>query len=153
MDAPAETVSYSCTLEGDELGDRIQAWQRVVSRAIDHRVEDNRAVASYPKDKQLLEELLGLIEAESSCCSFLRFTLEVRTDRIVTGLRVPEEMPAPMKRLILDPMRDDRGRACKRLVTILTQCVEPDIEVCVRHPLPQLLDTMRQGMSAFSSRW
>ena len=82
----------TCTLEGDELVDRINAWREVVSRATERRVEDSLAVASYPNDGELLEQLRGLIEAEASCCSFLQFTLEVRADRIVTELRLPEEM-------------------------------------------------------------
>jgi hypothetical protein len=105
MDTAAETPPSTCTLERDELVDRINAWRKVVSRTTERRVENSLAVASYPNDGQLLEQLRGLIEAESTCCSFLQFTLVVQGDHIVTELRFPEEMPTPMKALILDLMR------------------------------------------------
>ena len=105
MDTTAETLPYTCTLVGDELADRVQAWQRVLRRAIDRRVEGSRAVAIYPNDGHLLEQLRGLVQAEASCCSFLEFTLEEREGRIVTELRLREEVPTPMKALILDLMK------------------------------------------------
>ena len=106
MDTAAEMPPYTCTLEGDQLLDRVHAWKTVASRARERRVEGSVAVASYPNDGKLLEQLRRLIEAESSCCSFLRITLEVKEDRIVTELRFSEEIPAPMKKLILDLMRE-----------------------------------------------
>lgn len=105
MDTTAEPLPYTCTLVGDELADRVQAWQRVLRRAIDRRVEGSRAVAIYPNDGHLLEQLRGLVQAEASCCSFLEFTLEEREGRIVTELRLREEVPTPMKALILDLMK------------------------------------------------
>lgn len=104
MDTSANTVPCTCTLKDDELTDRIHAWQRVLRRTTDRRVEGDRAVASYPKDGHLVEQLRGLIQAEATCCSFLEFTIEERADRIVTELRLPEEMPPQMKTLILDLM-------------------------------------------------
>jgi hypothetical protein len=105
MDAPAPALA--CTLEGSELLARIEAWQRIVSRATERRVEGGRAIATYPNDAQLRQELRELIEAEATCCSFLEFNVEERPDRIVTELRLPEEMPAPMKTLILELMGGD----------------------------------------------
>jgi hypothetical protein len=105
MDAPAPALA--CTLEGAELLARIQAWQGVVSRATERRVEGGRAIATYPNNPQLRHQLRELIEAEATCCSFLEFNVEERPDRIVTELRLPEEMPAPMKTLILDLMGGD----------------------------------------------
>jgi hypothetical protein len=106
MDRPAQALM--CTLEGDQLLGRIQAWQEVVNRATSRRAEDGRLTATYPNDPQLLQELRDLIDAEAECCPFLDFRLEERPDRIVTELRLPQEMPAPMRALILGVIGADR---------------------------------------------
>jgi hypothetical protein len=96
------TPLSACTLEGDELVARMHAWQQVTSRATSRRVEATRIIATYPNDARLVEQLRELIDAEAACCSFLKFTLEERPDSVVTELRFPEEMPAPIKTLILE---------------------------------------------------
>jgi hypothetical protein len=106
MDPSTQTSPYSCTLVGDELAERIDAWQRILRRATDRRVDGRRAVASYPKDAPLLEQIRELIEAERTCCSFLEFRVEEHAGQIALELRLPEETPAPMNALILDLMRD-----------------------------------------------
>jgi hypothetical protein len=106
MDTPAQAPA--CTLGGSELLGRIQAWQEVVSRATNRRVVGSRLIATYPNDTQLLQQLRELIDAEATCCPFLEFSVEERRDLIVTELRLPEEMPAPMKTLILELMGDER---------------------------------------------
>jgi hypothetical protein len=107
----ASTPAFACTLEGPELMARIQSWQRVVNRATSRRIEGSRLIATYPLDARLLEELRDLIAAERTCCSFLEFTVEEGPDGVVTELRLPEEMPAPMKSLILGLMGDDASSA------------------------------------------
>jgi len=104
MDTPRQALA--CTLEGSQLLDRIQAWQRVVSRATYRRVEASRVITTCPNDAQLLRQLRELIDAEATCCSFLEFRVEERGDLIVSELRFPEEMPAPMKILILEVMSE-----------------------------------------------
>lgn len=100
-----------CTLERSELLARIRAWHEVVSRATTRRVEGNRLIATYPNDAQLLQQLRQLIHAEATCCSFLEFSVEETPNLIVTELRLPEELPAPMRSLILELMGGDRGPA------------------------------------------
>jgi hypothetical protein len=106
MDTPAPTLA--CALEGAELLARIQAWQAVVSRATSRRVVDSRLIATYPNDIQLLQQLRELIDSEARCCAFLEFSVEERPDLIVTELRLPEEMPAPMRSVILELMGHQR---------------------------------------------
>lgn len=100
MDRPRQPLV--CTLEEAELGARIEAWQQVVARATSRRIEDGRVVATYPKDAQLLARLRELIAAEAECCSFLRFTLEERPDAIVTELRLPDDLAAPMRARVVE---------------------------------------------------
>ena len=102
MDGPEQALM--CALEGEQLIARMQAWQQVVSRATSRHVERGRATATYPNDAEVLQELRDLIAAEADCCPFLEFRIEEGPDGILTELRVPEEMPAPMRTLILDLM-------------------------------------------------
>ena len=95
MDTAAQ--SLTCSLDGDELLDRIDAWREVVQRATSRGVEGDRVVAVYPNDAQLLGRLRELIAAEGECCSFLRFSVEETSDAIVTELRLPEELPDSMR--------------------------------------------------------
>jgi hypothetical protein len=87
----------TCTLDGPDLVNRIEAWREVVARATTRRVEDGRVVAVYPKDAQILARLRELIAAEAECCSFLHFRLEETPDAILTELRLPEELPDSMR--------------------------------------------------------
>src|SRR5260370_38588578 len=91
METPAQP--FSCSLEGLERLDRIEAWQEVVTRATTREVENDRVVAVYPKDAQLLGRLPELVAAEAECCSFLLFDIEETLDTIFPELRVPEGMP------------------------------------------------------------
>jgi hypothetical protein len=87
----------TCTLDGPDLVNRIEAWREVVARAKTRRVEDGRVVAVYPKDAQILDRLRELVAAEAECCSFLRFSVEETPDAILTELRLPEELPDSMR--------------------------------------------------------
>jgi hypothetical protein len=95
MDTPAQ--SFTCSLEGPELLDRIGAWRDVVRQATSRGVENDRVVAVYPKDAPLLGRLRELVAAEAECCSFLLFDIEETPDAIVTELRLPEGMPDPVR--------------------------------------------------------
>ena len=95
VDTPAQP--FTCSLEGAELLDRIEAWGDVVLRATSRGVENDRVVAVYPKDAQLLGRLRALVAAEAECCSFLLFDVEETPDAIVTELRLPEGMPDPVR--------------------------------------------------------
>jgi hypothetical protein len=106
MDMQANAMT--CTLQGSELFARIDAWKRVVNRATSRRTEDGRILAAYPNDRALLEQLRALIAAEAACCSFLQFRVEERGDEIRTELRFPNDLPDPMKAMILALVGSDR---------------------------------------------
>src|SRR5256885_13133914 len=69
VETPAEP--FTCSLEGPELLDRIEAWREVVPRATSRGVDNDRVVAVYPKDAQLLGRLRALVAGDAGCCSFL----------------------------------------------------------------------------------
>ena len=80
-----------------ELLDRIEAWREVLTCAMSRSVENDRVVAVYPKDAQLLGRLRELVAAEAECCSFLLFDVEETPEAIVTELRLPEGMPGSVR--------------------------------------------------------
>lgn len=53
-----------------------------------------------------------ILDAEATCCPFLAFSVDETPDLIVTELRLPEELPAPMRTLILEliGIEGDRDR-------------------------------------------
>lgn len=94
-----ERETLACTLSGPELGERIQNWSRVASRATSRLVEKDRIVATYPRDNDLLQQLRKLIAAEADCCPFMQFTIKERPHEFEVELRVPDDMSealAPM---------------------------------------------------------
>lgn len=106
METP--TPSMVCSLEGLRLVGRSHAWRQVASRATDRRIEGDRVIGTYPKDEQLLRQIRGLIDAEAACCSFLKFTVDEGPDLTRIELRLPEEMPASLRTLILELDHEDR---------------------------------------------
>jgi hypothetical protein len=98
MDTQANTLT--CSLQGSELVAHVNAWKQVVNRATSRRTEDDRILATYPNDSELLQQLRELIAAEAACCSFLEFSIEERPDEIRTELRFPKDLPDPMKTMI-----------------------------------------------------
>ena len=95
MDTPAQP--FACSLDAPELVDRIEAWREVVAHATSRGVDNDRVVAVYPKDAQLLGRLRELVAAEAECCSFLLFDVEETPEAIVTELRLPEGMPGSVR--------------------------------------------------------
>ncbi len=84
--------SLGCSLEGQELSDRVGEWARLMARATSRRVEKGRIVSTYPREKNLLDQLNALIAAEAECCSFMNFRVEEQPDQVVVELSVPDEM-------------------------------------------------------------
>ncbi len=84
--------ALGCSLEGQELSDRVDEWARLMGRATSRRVEKGRIVSTYPREQSLLDQLSGLIAAEAECCSFMNFRVEEQADQVVVELSVPDEM-------------------------------------------------------------
>lgn len=84
--------AIACSLSGPELLERIKEWREVASRATSRQIQGDRIVATYPPDRQLVQQLHGLIAAEAECCSFMRFEVHEGPDQVVVELQVPEDM-------------------------------------------------------------
>ncbi|HVE75789.1 MAG TPA: hypothetical protein VND22_03360, partial [Actinomycetota bacterium] len=49
--------SLGCSLEGQDLSDRVGDWARLMARATSRRVEKGRIVATFPREQGLLDQL------------------------------------------------------------------------------------------------
>jgi hypothetical protein len=97
------TSQACCSLGGDELVERVQAWRDVSSRAIARDVHANRVSSVYPSEPGLVQRLRALIAAESECCAFLGFTIEEGPTETIVELAFPPEARALVERVVPAP--------------------------------------------------
>ena len=83
----------ACTLELDQMGPRVAAWQRVLGRATDNPTAiDGGVIVRFGRDPALAAEVSALAAAEQACCRFFAFT--VRIDPTGTELTVTAPIDA-----------------------------------------------------------
>jgi hypothetical protein len=85
-------VPIVCTLSADALPERLARLRRVVEGARVVRDTAEGVLLEFVPAAQYAPELLDLALAERTCCSFLRFILELEPQPDV--LRVRIESPA-----------------------------------------------------------
>jgi hypothetical protein len=71
-----ELLSASCTLEPGEMRQRLSEWLALTERCAQVRPTPTGAVLELVDDEPL-DRLVKLVEAESECCGFYRFSLRV----------------------------------------------------------------------------
>jgi hypothetical protein len=69
----------ACTLDADEVPARLAEWRALRERASDVRHSDGAAIITLAADEPL-PALAELINRESACCGFYRFTVRVAGD-------------------------------------------------------------------------
>jgi hypothetical protein len=98
-----ETHQCGCTLNGDDLAERVQAWREVSSRATSRRIHGDRISSIYPSEPELVHRLRDLIDAEGACCSFLSFTVTEGPAETIVELTFPAEARALVEGIIPAP--------------------------------------------------
>lgn len=88
------TNPRGCTLDREDVADRVKAWRDVAARALSRRAEPTRITTVYPSDPRLLQRLRALVAAEAGCCAFLSFTVDEGPVETVVELEFPEEARA-----------------------------------------------------------
>jgi MerR family transcriptional regulator, copper efflux regulator len=76
----------ACTLEPDDIPDRLAAWHALLAGASAPATDPDGATRVEFGDSNSLPELARLVAAEQQCCGFLSFTITV--DRGGTALEV-----------------------------------------------------------------
>ena len=93
----------SCSLEGGELLERIEAWRGVSLRATSREVQADTITSVYPSEPEVVARLKDLIAAEGACCSFLRFTLNEEPHQTTVVMTFPPETRSLIESVISVP--------------------------------------------------
>lgn len=80
----------ACTLEPDDVPDRIRDWKALIAEAIARDDIDGGARLAFPPGHDLAARVAGLAAAEQSCCAFFDFTLRITAEATVLEARAPE---------------------------------------------------------------
>lgn len=86
----------ACSLGAGELGDRVAAWRELTARVVRRIHRPGRVTSVYPGERDLVERLTQLIDAERECCPLLQFSLREADD----GLHVTLEYPDGFEELL-----------------------------------------------------
>ncbi|HEX2058721.1 MAG TPA: hypothetical protein VHI71_10160 [Actinomycetota bacterium] len=94
------TNAGGCTLNADELVERVGAWREVSSRALSREVHADGVRSVYPSEPALVQTLRRLIAAEAGCCSFLEFSVSEGPTETVVELGFPPHARALVEQVM-----------------------------------------------------
>jgi len=80
----------ACSLHPDLVGGRIDDWNRVLANAKSREPTTDGLRVGFDRDVDLVE-LVELVDAEQSCCSFFTFGIGVTVDRVWLDVTGPED--------------------------------------------------------------
>lgn len=80
----------ACSLHPDLVGGRIDDWNRVLAKATSREPLSDGLRVGLERDIDLIE-LVELVDAEQSCCSFFTFGIGVTADRVWLDVTGPED--------------------------------------------------------------
>lgn len=93
-----------CSLEGDELDRRAQAWTAVRKQALRSAVSTEAGARfEYAASPELEAELGRLVRAERDCCSVagIQWALDKHEDRLIVNVTTPASLrDSPEAKLI-----------------------------------------------------
>lgn len=69
-------LNAACTLGPGDMRERLAEWRAVIARSQGVRMEESGAILTLAADEPI-NELADLVDRESGCCGFYRFTLRV----------------------------------------------------------------------------
>lgn len=96
-DAPVPVVlgdaaapALACSLDADQLGDRVGDWAQVLEGAIGREpLVDGTGIRVVLDPEVRLDQLTRLVVAEQGCCAFFRFTITVDERGLALEVRAP----------------------------------------------------------------
>lgn len=80
----------ACSLHPDLVGGRIDDWNRILAKARSRGPLSTGLRVGFDREIDLVE-LVGLVDAEQSCCSFFTFGIGVTVDRVWLDVTGPED--------------------------------------------------------------
>jgi len=99
--APGQPVGVpiACTLGPDDMGHRLEDWQRLVSGAIGKEAIDGGIRLRYPAGTDL-GPIATLVAAEQQCCSFFTFAITVTVEGVTLDVVAPPDGRAMVDDLV-----------------------------------------------------
>jgi hypothetical protein len=86
----AQEPVVACTLTGaDDVAQRVDDWQRLLSRVVARETIDGGLLVRLPAGADLAAEVARLSAAEVECCSWIDFTIRVTVDATILEVRAP----------------------------------------------------------------
>jgi DNA-binding transcriptional MerR regulator len=87
---PWRQVPVACTLDGAELGERTEQWQRLARKVTGREKIPDGLRLTFPTAPEMASEVAALAAAEQDCCAFFDFTLHLSPTELVLTVRAPE---------------------------------------------------------------
>jgi DNA-binding transcriptional MerR regulator len=88
--APTEAPAVACTLAPEEMPDRLEAWQRIVTRAHARSRIDGGIRLSFAADPRLAGDIAWVAADEQAWCTFFEFTIRMTAEGVDLDVRAPD---------------------------------------------------------------
>jgi len=85
------TIPIVCALQPSNARSQLGEWREVLPRVTNRseRVSPNRPERTIEPDADF-GPLVDLAQREAACCAFFSFSIEIRADRLVLVVEVPD---------------------------------------------------------------
>ena len=83
VDPGAATPAPACTLGEHDLRRRLADWQRVLALAVRKEHKDEQVRVDFEPGAEVAAELARLSAAETECCPFFEFSLDITANAVV----------------------------------------------------------------------
>ena len=100
--SPPDPPPVACTLAGDQVADRVGAWQAIAASATNRAATLDGTRLRFDRGVDLAE-LAALVVAEQDCCRFFSFTLTIGIDEVVLDVAAPPDARSMIDTLIGAP--------------------------------------------------
>jgi hypothetical protein len=84
-------IPLACTLGPDDARSQLDEWRELLQRVAgrSERPAPNRLELSLIPDSEI-ESVVRLAQREAGCCPFFSFSIDIRADRLVLVVEVPD---------------------------------------------------------------
>lgn len=105
MSADQAQPPNACSLLPTELSDRRAVWERLLKRALRHRLTIPSGMRLvFMAEEGVEAKLRALARLEGQCCSFADWKVECRHDEIVLDVTAPTQAVAAVRALFDGPL-------------------------------------------------
>jgi len=89
--AESESIPVACTLDSDQVRDRIADWQKLIAKATGRQAIGDGVAFSFEHDVALTTEIAQRAAEECACCSFFRFNVAIDGSCVRLEVGAPTE--------------------------------------------------------------